>query len=77
MIAIGRYGGGNNIVDRVETVYPYASGYSIFGSQNIGSAKNIRGVVRKERDYMGKVPKLRGGGSDPYPLLDVYSIQFI
>ena len=33
----------------------------------------IRVVVRKKRDYVGKIPKL-GGGSDPNPLLDVYLI---
>ena len=27
---------------------------------------------RKKRDYVGKIPKLGGGGSDPNPLLDVY-----
>ena len=33
---------------------------------------DIRIVVReKKRDYVGKIPKLRGG-SDPNPLLDVY-----
>ena len=32
----------------------------------------LRIVVReKKRDYVGKIPKLRGG-SDPNPLLDVY-----
>ena len=34
----------------------------------------IRVVVRKKRDYVGKIPKLGGGGSDPNPLLDVYLI---
>ena len=31
-----------------------------------------RDVVGKKRDYVGKIPKLGGGGSDPNPLLDVY-----
>ena len=33
-------------------------------------------IVRKKRDYVGKIPKLGvgggGGGPDPNPLLDVY-----
>ena len=32
----------------------------------------MRVVFRKKRDYVGKIPKLGGGGSDPNPLLDVY-----
>ena len=32
----------------------------------------IRDAVRKKRGYVGKIPKLGGGGSDPNPLLDVY-----
>ena len=37
-----------------------------------GCVKIIRVVVRKKRDYVGKIPKLGGGRSDPNPLLDVY-----
>ena len=45
MIAIGRYGGGNNIVDRVETVYPYARGYSILGLPKILCLPKILGLL--------------------------------
>ena len=31
---------------------------------------DITVVVRKKRDYVGKIPKM-GGGADPNPLLDV------
>ena len=29
-------------------------------------------LQKKKRDYVGKIPKLGGGGSDPNPLVDVY-----
>ena len=34
--------------------------------------RTIRDVIRKKRDYVGKIPKLGGGRSDPNPLVDVY-----
>ena len=33
---------------------------------------NKERAQREKRDYVGKFPKLGGGGSDPKPLLDVY-----
>ena len=37
------------------------------------TALSVLGMLsEKKRDYVGKIPKL-GGGSDPNPLLDVYT----
>ena len=38
----------------------------------LGEALGKEDSQREKRDYVGKVPKLGGGGSDPNPLLDVY-----
>ena len=53
----------------------------VLGSSNLFCASTkiethtlYRDVVGKKRDYVGKIPKLGGGGSDPNPLLDVYLI---
>ena len=53
----------------------------VLGSSNVFCASTkiethtlYRDVVGKKRDYVGKIPKLGGRGSDPNPLLDVYLI---